>query len=45
MKNLILLTAGGVILYQVAKHFKINSLTDLKKVVGPQLKELSALIK
>jgi hypothetical protein len=44
MKNLLLLAAGGVVLYQVAKHFKINSLDDLKKVALPQLKELSALI-
>ncbi|MCE3260920.1 MAG: hypothetical protein K0S12_2561 [Bacteroidetes bacterium] len=44
MKNLLLLAAGGVVLYQVAKHFKINSLDDLKKVALPQLKELTALV-
>lgn len=40
MKKLILLAVGGAALYQVAKHYKINSVDSLTKLI-PQLKGLT----
>jgi hypothetical protein len=45
MKVLILLAASGAVLYAVAKHFKINSLEDLKDCVAPYIKNVKELVK
>jgi hypothetical protein len=45
MKVLVLLAASGAVLYAVAKHFKINSLDDLKECVAPYVKNIKELVK
>ncbi|MCW3075923.1 MAG: hypothetical protein JWO32_532 [Bacteroidetes bacterium] len=45
MKTTIILTAGVIGLYQVAKHYNINSLESLKKVVMPLINEFIPQLK
>ncbi|MCE3225485.1 MAG: hypothetical protein K0S32_36 [Bacteroidetes bacterium] len=45
MKTILIVAAGGAILYAVAKQLKINSLEDLKECVAPYLKNLKELVK
>lgn len=45
MKSLIVLTAGVIGLYQVAKYYKIDSLDSLKKAVMPHINEFVPQLK
>lgn len=40
MKTLIVLTAGAIALYQVAKRYNINLVKSLNKTVMPKIKNL-----
>jgi hypothetical protein len=44
MKKIIFLAIGVTALYQVAKYFKIDSWSDLVKVLSPKMQELKSMI-
>lgn len=45
MKTLIVMAAGAIALYQVAKRYNINSVAKLKKTIMPHVNELVPKIK
>jgi hypothetical protein len=40
MKKLLFLTAGAIVVFEVAKYLGINSMDDVKKMVMPRIREL-----